>query len=51
MNLAGHIESYLLRYGALALVLTLAGTLALVLWRWHGPVFDREGTDESEMAL
>ena len=50
-NLAGHIESYLLRYGALALVLTLAGTLALVLWRWHGPVFDREGTDESEMAL
>ena len=49
MNLAGHIESYLLRYGALALVLTLAGTLALVLWRWHGPVAEAGDEDEALM--
>ena len=50
-NLAGHIESYLLRYGTLAGVLVVAGALALILWRWHGPEFDREGTDKSEMPL
>ncbi len=37
-NVAGRIESYALRFGILAALLALVGTLALVLWRWHGPV-------------
>ncbi len=41
-NFAGRVESYALRYGALAGVLTLAGCLSLILWRWHGPVVEEE---------
>ena len=48
-NLAGHIEDYLLRYGALAGVLVVAGALALVLWRWHGPV--AEAGDDHEALM
>ncbi|OHB68975.1 MAG: hypothetical protein A2V70_20730 [Planctomycetes bacterium RBG_13_63_9] len=48
-NFAGHIESYAIRYSALAIVLGAAGTLALVLWRWHGPVVEKGGPG-SEMA-
>lgn len=41
-NFAGRVESYALRYGVLAGVLTLAGFLSLILWRWHGPVIEEE---------
>jgi MFS family permease len=47
-NVAGHIDSYVLRYGLLAAVLALAGILSLVLWRWHGPVV---GGGDGEEAL
>jgi len=46
-NIAGHIDDYRLRYGGLAVVLGLAGTLALVLWRWHGPVPDPQKAEHS----
>ena len=46
-NFAGHVEDYLLRYGILAGVLAAAGLLALVLWRWHGPVRDPGQTEEA----
>jgi len=34
-------------YTSLAAILALAGTLALVLWRWHGPVVDGEDGEEA----
>ncbi len=46
-NFAGRIEDYLLRYGCLAALLVLCGTLALVLWRWHGPVEEDDDTEEA----
>ena len=46
-NFAGHVESCLLRYGILSGVLAAAGTLSLVLWRWHGPVRDAQETEEA----
>jgi FSR family fosmidomycin resistance protein-like MFS transporter len=42
-NFAGHVECYAIRYGVLAGVLTAAGVLALVLWRWHGPEVEDDG--------
>ncbi len=45
-NVAGRIDDYRLRYGILAAALTLAAVLALVLWRWHGPIEDAEDTQE-----
>ncbi len=46
-NFAGHIQSDPLLYGSLSAVLCVAATLALILWRWHGPVSDTEETDEA----
>ena len=43
-NFAGHIHSDLL-YPVLASFLCGAGTLALVLWRWHGPIIPDSGPD------
>ena len=45
-NVAGRIDAYAVRYGLLAALLALAGTFALILWRWHGPVAqDGDGED------
>jgi MFS family permease len=46
-NLAGRIDTYTLRYGLLAALLALAGTLAMVLWRWHGPVAEDGDGEEA----
>lgn len=35
---AGHVQSDRLNHAVLAGLLCGAGTLALVLWRWHGPI-------------
>jgi len=50
-NVAGHIDDYRLRYGILAAVLTVAASLALILWRWHGPVRPTEKDEGAEEAL
>jgi len=39
---AGWMPTERVAYTSLAGILALAGTLALVLWRWHGPVVDGE---------
>ena len=44
-NFAGHIPNDLLNHAVLAGLLCGAGTLALVLWRWHGPVFQNNGLE------
>ncbi|MHC4178735.1 MAG: MFS transporter, partial [Planctomycetota bacterium] len=44
-NFAGHIQNDLVNHAVLAGLLCGAGTLALVLWRWHGPVFQNSGPD------
>jgi MFS family permease len=43
-NFAGHMSDRL-NHAVLAGLLCGAGTLALVLWRWHGPVFQDNGPD------
>ncbi|HUT13128.1 MAG TPA: MFS transporter [Thermoguttaceae bacterium] len=48
---AGYIDDYRLRYGILAAVLTAAAGLALILWRWHGPVRPSEEGEGPEEAL
>lgn len=44
---AGKVQSDLLNHATLAAMLTVAGTLTLVLWRWHGPVRDAKDTEEA----
>jgi len=44
---AGWMPSERVTYTSLAVILALAGTLALVLWRWHGPVVDGEDGEEA----
>jgi len=44
---AGWMPDERTTYTSLAVILALAGTLALVLWRWHGPVVDGEGGEEA----
>lgn len=44
-NISGRIQSNLLTHAVLAGFLCGAGTLALVLWRWHGPVFQDGGPE------
>lgn len=44
---AGTVQSDLLNHATLAAMLTVAGALTLVLWRWHGPVREAEDTEEA----
>lgn len=44
---AGKVQSDLVNHGTLAALLTIAGALALVLWRWHGPPSAAPETDEA----
>jgi len=46
-NIAGRLGSYPIRYAILASLLALCGTLALLLWRWHGPVEEDEHTEDA----
>ncbi|MBN2473244.1 MAG: MFS transporter [Pirellulales bacterium] len=46
-NVAGRIESSALLHAILAGVLAVNGVLALILWRWHGPLTESEETDEA----
>jgi predicted MFS family arabinose efflux permease len=44
---AGRVQSDLLNHATLAVMLAAAGMLALVLWRWHGPVRDAQETEQA----
>ena len=46
-NIAGRLGYYPIRYALLASLLALCGTLALLLWRWHGPVVEDEDTEDA----
>jgi FSR family fosmidomycin resistance protein-like MFS transporter len=45
--MSGRIRSDLLNFAVLTALLTLAGMLTLVLWRWHGPVQKPQETEEA----
>ncbi len=40
-NIVGRMDNTLLIHAILAGLLCLAGSVALVLWRWHGPVIEQ----------
>ena len=45
--ISGRIKSDLHNHITLAALLAVAGTLTLILWRWHGPARDVEDTQEA----
>lgn len=50
-TISGIINSDLVRFALLAGLLALAGMMTLVLWRWHGPVFDGDETPQKGPTL
>ena len=47
--IAGYAKSNLLNFSILSILLAAAGILALVLWRWHGPIVDKADAEEALM--